>query len=531
MHMAEARTSNVSAPGTSYDAVPYESYPFATTHISHLHMLGQLHGMAPADYRRCRVLELGGAAGGNLIPMAMDFPDSEFLGIDLSARQIEAGKVHVANLGLENIELRAASIMDVGADYGQFDYIICHGVFSWVPPPVQDKILSICRERLNPRGLAVVSYNAMPGWHLLRTLREMMRYHSDRFADPLERAREARKLLDFLGEFGGGDKKDPLRQLLQGEIERIRKQGDWYILHDYMEANNIPFYFYEFVEKLKTQGLQYLDDSDPRHVPGGRLSLEVTERLSTGRDTVRHEQYMDFARMRRFRSTVICHESVKAGLDVPSERLLDCSWSTSLQPHEALELRPDALGSPLTFAVPGRDISLTTVGLATAAYYTLCRQPKYPVRPASIVKQAMERFGIADASGLRAALLEPAEGLLAAGGLGLHEHGERWLSVPSQFPQASRLARYQATYSTWVTSLRHTREEVDPLMRIVLQYLDGQHDREAIAGKVLGLAAKGVIEVETKGGPGTSPGDTARKIALAVDDALKELTQKALLMA
>ena len=533
--MDEASTSNVTATvpasGTPYDAVPYESHPFATTHICHLHMLGRLHGMAPADYRRCRVLELGGASGGNLIPMAMDFPDSEFLGIDLSARQVEAGKIHISNLKLKNIELRTASIMDVGADYGQFDYIICHGVFSWVPPAVQDKILSICRERLKPRGVAVVSYNVMPGWHLLRTLREMMLYHSERFADPLEQAREARKLLDFLGEFGGGDKKGPFRQLLQSEIDQIRKQKDWYILHEYMEEGNSQFYFHEISEKLKAQGLRYLDDSDLRHLPGGRLSLDVTEKLSTGEDPVRHEQYMDFARMRRFRSTVVCHENAKVELNVPSERILDYSWSTPLQPREALELRPDALGSPLTFAIPARDISLTTVGLATAAYYTLCRQAKYPVNPASVVKQAMDRFGIADGPGLRAALLEHAEGLLAAGGLGLHERRDLWLSAPPQFPEASRLARHQATYSTWVTSLRHTPEDVDPLMRIVLQYLDGQHGREAIAGKVLELAAKGVIEIETKGGPGASPGDTARRIALAVDDALKELAQKALLMA
>ena len=153
--MAEARTSNVSAPGTSYDAVPYESYPFATTHISHLHMLGRLHGMAPVDYRRCRVLELGGAAGGNLIPMAMDFPDSEFLGIDLSARQIEAGKVHVANLGLKNIELRTASIMDVGADYGQFDYIICADVLEHLRAPLE--LLKECHARLAPGGMLVGS--------------------------------------------------------------------------------------------------------------------------------------------------------------------------------------------------------------------------------------------------------------------------------------------------------------------------------------------------------------------------------------
>ncbi|HXQ39771.1 MAG TPA: class I SAM-dependent methyltransferase [Candidatus Udaeobacter sp.] len=533
--MDEGRTRDVTAtalaPGTPYDAVPYESHPFARTHISHLHMLGRLHGMAPADFRRCRVLELGGASGGNLIPMAMDFPDSEFLGIDLSARQIEAGNVHVANLGLKNIVLRTASIMDVGADYGQFDYIVCHGVFSWVPPAVQDKILSIFRERLKPRGVAVFSYNAMPGWHLLRTLREMMLYHGERFADPLERAREARKLLHFLGEFGDGDKKHPFRQLLRDELDQITKKADWYLLHDYMEENNYQFYFHEIVEKLKAQGLLYIGDADLRHLRDGRLPQDASETLAASDDPVRREQYMDFARMRGFRSTVVCHENVKVELDVPNERILDCFWSTALQPREALELRPDALGPPLTFAIPGRDISLTTVGLATAAYYTLCRQPKYPVRPASVVKQAMERFGIADGPGLRAALLDHAEGLLAAGAIGLYERDECWLSAPPQLPEASRLARYQATYSTWVTSLRHSREEVDPLMRIVLQYLDGQHGREAIAGKVLELAAKGMIEVETKGGPGASPGDTARRIALAVDDALKELAQKALLLA
>src|SRR5579863_4590513 len=270
--MDEVPSNNVAVPasrsGTPYDAVPYESRPFATTHISHLHMLARFHGMKPADYRRCRVLELGGASGGNLIPMAMDFPGSEFLGLDLSARQIEAGKVHVAKLDLKNIELRVASIMDVDAGYGEFDYIICHGVFSWVPPAVQDKILSIFRERLKPRGIAVVSYNVMPGWHLLRTLRDMMLYHSEHLADPLEQVQQARKLLDVLGEFRAGDKKE---KLLLREINRIRKQSDSYILHEYLEENNHQFYFHEITEKLKAQGLRYVGDANLRYLRGGRL--------------------------------------------------------------------------------------------------------------------------------------------------------------------------------------------------------------------------------------------------------------------
>jgi len=524
------KTATVSTAGTPYDVVPYESRPHARTHISNLHMLARLHGLAAADYRGCRVLELGCASGGNLIPMALDYPDSEFLGIDLSARQIEAGKVHLAKLRPRNIELRAASIMDVDAGYGQFDYIICHGVFSWVPPEVQDKILSICRERLKPRGIAVISYNVMPGWHLLGALRDMMLYHGGRFADPQERARQVRKLFDFLGEFGG-DKKTPYRQLLQSELDRMRKQEDWYLLHEYMEECNTQFYFYEIVERLKAQGLRHLGDANLGYLHSGRLPQDAAEKLAAGQDPVRREQYMDFASMRRFRSTIICHENVKIEPDPPSERFWDCYWSTALQPREALELRPNALGAPLTFAIPGRDVSFTTYGLATAAYYTLCRQAKYPVRPASVVSQAMERFGIADGPGLRSALFEHAEGLLETGGLTLHAQGDRWVAEPPPQPKASALARYQATYATWVTNRRHAWVGVDPLERIVLQYLDGQHGREAIVGKVLELAAKGVIEVEPQGKAGTNAAELARQITFTVDSALKELARKALLMA
>lgn len=73
---------------TSYDEVPYESYPFAQTHPDRLATVATLLGLRPAPVEQCRVLELGCAGGGNLIPMALTLPESTFVGIDLSARQI-----------------------------------------------------------------------------------------------------------------------------------------------------------------------------------------------------------------------------------------------------------------------------------------------------------------------------------------------------------------------------------------------------------------------------------------------------------
>jgi SAM-dependent methyltransferase len=157
---------------TTYDQVPYESHPFAQTHPDRLATVATLLGMAPTPVEHCRVLELGCASGGNLIPMAAGLPESTFTGIDLSQSAIVAGQAMVASLQLTNIDLRHASILEADGELGIFDYIICHGVYSWVPPEVQDRILEICARNLAPNGVAYVSYNTYPGWHARGTIRE-----------------------------------------------------------------------------------------------------------------------------------------------------------------------------------------------------------------------------------------------------------------------------------------------------------------------------------------------------------------------
>ena len=118
---------------TSYDKVPYFSQAYAQSHPDRLAATAKLFGMTPAPLGDCRVLELGCASGGNLIPMAVQLPGSSFLGIDLSVRQIADGKAIVEQLQLRNIELRQMDITAVDSSLGKFDYIIAHGVYSWVP--------------------------------------------------------------------------------------------------------------------------------------------------------------------------------------------------------------------------------------------------------------------------------------------------------------------------------------------------------------------------------------------------------------
>src|SRR5438105_14442183 len=105
-----------------YDAVPYELGAFRRTHPDNLGVIGALAGMTPPAVPSCRVLEIGCATGGNLLPMAQALPAARFLGIDLSPRQIEAGVAVAGQVGLSNIELRCQNLLDFPEAEGAFDY-------------------------------------------------------------------------------------------------------------------------------------------------------------------------------------------------------------------------------------------------------------------------------------------------------------------------------------------------------------------------------------------------------------------------
>ena len=126
--------------------------------------------------------------------------------------------------------IQQRNILELGDELGRFDYILVHGVYSWVPDDVQTKILSVCREHLNPSGVAYISYNTNPGWRMRGMLRDMMPFHTEQFSDPKTKARQARSLIQFLAEAATGD--NPYGMLLKKELASMKEWPDEYFLHD-----------------------------------------------------------------------------------------------------------------------------------------------------------------------------------------------------------------------------------------------------------------------------------------------------------
>jgi SAM-dependent methyltransferase len=147
-----------------YDEVLYDSVPVVGSHPAQLAAWATLHGLSAPPVATARILELGCGTGSNIVPIAADLPDAEVVAIDLSARQIERASARAAALGLTNLTCHALDLREVDGRFGSFDYVIAHGLYSWVPAEVRDAALALLGARLSPDGLAYVSFLTLPGW-------------------------------------------------------------------------------------------------------------------------------------------------------------------------------------------------------------------------------------------------------------------------------------------------------------------------------------------------------------------------------
>jgi SAM-dependent methyltransferase len=275
--------------------------------------IATLFGMKLNELRRARVLEIGCAAGANLIPMGVELPEGSFLGIDASARQVAEGRVTIEAAGVKNVELMHRDIMDTGPDLGTFDYIICHGVFSWVAPPVQQKILSTIATNLAQGGVAYVSYNTYPGWHLRGILREAMLYHIDGDPEPQEGLRKGREMLDFLVHLPWRPENSYLGAIARQRTS-ILKEDSSYLLHDFLEEVNHPIYYHQFLESVATVGLKAVADAEftKNACVAPEPHKQALERMS--HDQARQEQYYDFLRTDSASLSPECFSSDNASL-------------------------------------------------------------------------------------------------------------------------------------------------------------------------------------------------------------------------
>jgi SAM-dependent methyltransferase len=411
-----------------------------------------LFGMEPAPVTQCRVLEVGCGDGSNLIPMAYHLPGSRFVGIDLADEPIAAGREMAAALQLGNIELRAADLRGIDASCGEFDYIIAHGVYSWIPVAIRDRLVGLCAERLTPRGVAFISYNTYPGRYPRHMLREMMLYHTRGAASDGERIQQARAFLEFLAK--NQRTTNSLAPMLQDEVRTLLESRDFSLTHDDLAPVCDPVYFHEFAAHAAAHGLQFLGETDTHLMFD---PAENAELASLG--PLEREQYRDFLLLRRFRQTLLCHEGIELQRNPPLEAMDRLHFSSP-----AREVGGDIEGGHGVRIVNPQDAVRAVAGALRDVF-------PFPVSFEDLAPYA----------GQRQTLREILFALVRGGFAEIHAHDYPCEDSVSAKPMASRLARYQAARGRIVTSAAHAPVELDaPALRL-LCLMDGERTHEDIA--------------------------------------------------
>ncbi|NWG22603.1 MAG: methyltransferase regulatory domain-containing protein [Chloroflexi bacterium] len=528
------------APAHSYDDVPYPGRAYSQTHPDHMAVLATLLGLTPPPVECCRVLEIGCAAGGNLVPMALGLPQAAFVGIDISPRQIAAGNDLIAALRLTNIRLLVRDILEVDDAFGEFDYIIAHGIYSWVPAAVRDRLMAICKRHLAPNGIAYVSYNTYPGWHVLGALRDLMLHRTAATIDQQERARQAMEVLDLLADSepdglnAFGSFFASYAAMFRTMLNRLGPLRDSFLVHDALEVVNEPVYFAHFAAHAVRHGLQYLTETEfPMVLPIGLKPETVDAIRAMSQDGIDLEQYMDFFRGRQFRQTLLCHDHVAVQRTLRPERLAGMAVTALLRPEQQpLDIASDA---PVVFRNT-YDVPFTVATpISKAALLYLAEESPRAIPFDEVLAVAQQR--LADA-GAPMADVAPATLARRLGGdllrafstaatlVSFYLHPPHVAQRAGERPMVTALTRLEARAGSEVTNRYHEMIHLDPFDRQLAQFLDGSHDRAALAQAMAGAIATGQVQPAEHEAPVTTVAD----LALDVDRRVHWFAQVALLV-
>ncbi len=467
-----------------YDERPYTEHAYAETHPGRIAAVARLARWQAPPVASARILELGCGRGGNLLPMAAGLPHATLVGIDSSTAQIDDARRIAGETGLANVSFVRARFDEMEIADGSFDYVICHGVLSWISAPTRAGLLDRIARALSGNGIAYVSFNVLPGWYDRLCARDWLRFSASSLGRPVE---EAVASLTWLGAQLSPEQSDARRRL-ESVAHRVEETGPVYAFHEYLAEEHHPLLVGDFLDEASAAGLSYVGDAIPATTAVELLPGEARERaLSLAPHAA--QQLIDFVRCTAFRRALLVRaETVRAGTG-----------------RASMELDPDAIrmlrvASRLRPRQPGgaapRQESFESGDLVVQVSDPAARQALHAladVAPRSLSFDELARQvlpSIAPEAWSRALASELFELWLATGTLDLTAHDVEVRSSAGERPIACPVARWHARHGGVITNRLH--EEVlvpDLFVRWVLGRLDGSRTRRDLVREARALDA------------------------------------------
>jgi SAM-dependent methyltransferase len=263
-----------------------------------------LHPPPPGDdFDYC---ELGAGRGDTLALLAAASPAARFVGIDIASDHVAFARALAERGGLTNLRLIEGDFEDVALRdaTSDFDFIVAHGVLSWVSPAKRAALFAFARAKLKPGGLLFISYNALPGWAVMEPLRRIMLEHAATVGgSTLDRARAAYDFARRLAEAKAGYfASHPTAQKM---LDLMEQGGLAYVAHEYFHAHWHPMHFADMDAELRASGLSFAGQMPLYlNVPDLAMPPGMKALAKEAKDRVAFEGLKDFASNELFRSDV-----------------------------------------------------------------------------------------------------------------------------------------------------------------------------------------------------------------------------------
>lgn len=436
-----------------YNAVEYPSKPIPECHPSRMATIAALAGLTPPPLSSATVLDIGCATATNLISIATAYPSGEVIGVDPSAEQLARARELASEADLANTTFLEGT--SSRPDDGHADYVVVHGVLSWVADDVRPGVVAEAARSVRPGGLVLLSFNVDPGSlerTIVHTLGRRAAAAEIAAGDPKAAQAAVIARLKLAVRLAGPGTVHG--QLAASEAERVAHTDPGVLFHDELTPNWTPLSFSTVVELARAAGLEYV----------GMLRAADRWRLRIPANQAKMIEE-------------------QAGDDVlAQQQLVDDAFGPAF--HSCLFVRGDA---PTPDApVAGPPAESWHVASARSTWPTVPGAERQAVAEAV---RAAGRLGIsvgsiAEATGVPAPdVIDIASGFDARQLATLRTEEPPLGREPGAHPQTSPLVRAQLArgYSR-VTALSHESVSLeDPLLRALAALADGSRDRDAIA--------------------------------------------------
>lgn len=250
-------------------------------------------------------LELGCGTGMSAVIAAATYPSGHFFGIDVNPQAIHQAQAMAEAAGLGNVQFICTDfetlLREKQVPWKGCDFIVSHGVYSWVSPHNRHIMRQLLERWLLPGGVCYLAYMSHPGSATVAAAQKLAQLHAKRSntVSSTKQVQAALALLQRTAAAGTGYFTEHPR--LTSQIDTLARMDPRYAAHEFLNDHWDCLHVADVISDMASVQCEWagsatlLENIDAASLPQGVLPL-LMELKQQGADAREQETLKDIAR-------------------------------------------------------------------------------------------------------------------------------------------------------------------------------------------------------------------------------------------